>query len=172
MHGLYKTHSRSLSYLMGCGLSKTPWDICSAFKHILESELKLGSVLHTECYYVETVLTCPHGINFNRCYQFYKNQKPHPLCSFEMVQVKRLGVHKSNKPQTGGTPSLKTHLKSFLTHTLYRKTMSGANTGMALNPQLEPIPVLLPKLCIPLPPSHPEDDGEPRAGVPSWSWPR
>lgn len=41
----YKTHSCSLSYLMGCGIFKTPWNICSAFKHILESELKFDRML-------------------------------------------------------------------------------------------------------------------------------
>lgn len=139
----------------------------------LESELKLSSMLHTVCYYVETVLTSPHGINFNRCCQIFKNQNPRLLSSLGMVWVKRLDVHKSNKPQTQDTlPSLKTHLKSFLTHMLYPKTISGANTGMALNPPARAHPCAAPKTTHTTYFFPPEDDeGDPRAGVLPWSWP-
>lgn len=113
IHGLYKTHSCSLSFLMGCGIFKTPGSICSAFKHFFWVKLKLDSMLHTESYYVETVRTFPHGINFNRFYQFCKNQKPCLLSNFGMVWVKRLDVHKNSKPQTQGTPHLEIPFEKF-----------------------------------------------------------
>lgn len=49
--------------------------------------------------------------------------------------------------------------------------LSGADTGMVLTPLLEPIPVLLPKTCIQLIPSHPEGDSDARVGVLPWSSP-
>lgn len=55
IHGLYETHSCCLRYRMGCGIFKTPWNICSAFKHFQSQSLNsavystLGVTMKREC---------------------------------------------------------------------------------------------------------------------------
>jgi len=153
------------------------WSLQNPLKHMFclqafsESEPELSSILHTGCYYVETVLTSPCGINFNRRYQFSMNQKPLLLSSLGMIWIERLDVPKSKKPQTMGgffvTP-FENLLKTSLIHMLHLQTMSASNTGTVLTPQLQPVTLPLPAPRAPPPPPRPGGDGGPRAGVLCW----
>lgn len=124
-----------------------------------ESEPELGSILHTGCYYAETVLTSPCGINFNRRYQFCMNQKPPLLSSLGMVWIERLDVPKSNKHRQQGV-SLYIPSKTFWkppssTHCIPKcpwKTWGWCRTPATAR-------------RAPPPPPHPEGHGDPRAAV-------
>lgn len=117
----------------------------------LESEPELSSILHAGCYYAETVLTSPCGINFNRRYQFSMNQKPPLLSSLGMVWMER-GVSLYSPLKTFWKPPLSTHCIT--------KLRPWKTWGWRQPPGYNPAP------HVPPPPPYPEGDGDLRARVP------
>lgn len=144
LHGLYKTHSCSLSYLMDCGIVKTPWNICSAFSIFLSQSsnstvcFTLSVTVWRQCLLPHTELISIDAISSVRIKSLIFSPALGWCRSRGWMSAKAIN-HRH------GVALLENLLKSFLTHMLYPKTMSGASTGMALNPPAGVHPCVAPK---------------------------
>lgn len=94
IHVLYETRSCCLRYLMGCGIFKTLWNICSAFKCFWSQSLNsavystLGVTVWRQCLLPHVELISIDAINS----VWIKSL----LSSLGMVWIGRLDVPKSN----------------------------------------------------------------------------
>lgn len=132
---------------MGCGIFKTPWNICSAFKHFHSLSLNsavyssLGFTMWRQCLLPHVALISIDAINS----AWIKSLLFSPALGWSGLRG-WMSPKAINHGQWG--VSLHTALKAFwkLPSSMLSspKTMSTGKKGMALTLWLQPVPVLLP----------------------------
>lgn len=160
---LYETRSYCLRYLMDCGIFKTPWNICSAFKHFWSQSLNsavystLAVTMRRQCLLPHVELISIDAINsvWTKSLLFSPAlgwSEWRGWMSSKAINHKQRGVSLYSPLKTFWKPPLSTHCIT--------KLRPWQTWGWRQPPGYNPAP------HVPPPPPYPEGDGDLRARVP------